>query len=446
MKSNWKSRLILQRAIVRNFLLVTLMVIAACKGQKMIGLSKFSKPITAAEKQYLATFDLVWQTVNDQYFDPTFGGLDWNAARDRYKPLIAAAENDEQFHELVNKMLFELDVSHIGVVGPDELEQIDPVLSAEGTLGIDVRLIDGQAVITRVEPGSSGSEAGLRMGLIIQSIDGETVEEIIAGMTMIPPLNDRNRRKRTTCEILERLYGPADSKVVVVYLDEHGQSHTRSIVRSRRAGVVVIKGVPPFFPDFVAKRLNRDIGYIRFNAFTPPVDQRFSEAVDSMSDISGLIIDLRGNHGGVFGVRKALAEKLVARRTRFWTYEYRDTIQEVYLDPAERVYAGPVVVLIDALSVSSAEEFSGGLQAIDRVTVIGEHSPGIVLTMAITQLPSGTMLLYPKGRTRTADGSILEGNGVTPDLLITHDRDLLLQGIDSQLRAAITYLEQRSDD
>ena len=116
------------------------------------------------------------------------------------------------------------------------------------------------------------------------------------------------------------------------------------------------------------------------------------------------------------------------------------------LDPAERVYAGPVVVLIDTLSVSSAEEFSGGLQAIDRATVIGERSPGIVLTMVITQLPSGTMLLYPKGRTRTADGSILEGNGVTPDLSITHDRDLLLQGIDSQLRAAITYLEQQSDD
>ena len=66
-------------------------------------------------------FETVWQTVNDRYFDPSFGGLDWAEVHDRYKPLIAAAESDEEFYKLLNQMLFELNVSHVGAVPPDDL-------------------------------------------------------------------------------------------------------------------------------------------------------------------------------------------------------------------------------------------------------------------------------------------------------------------------------------
>ncbi len=408
---------------------------------------QLSPTSTAASQGYLDAFEAVWQTVNDTYFDPTFGGLDWNEVHDRYRPLVAGAADDETFYDLINQMLFELNVSHIGAVPPDELQQIDPVLSAEGSIGIDVRLINGDAVITSVEPGSPGAQAGLRPGFVIQSSDGNTIEQISEETIMIPPLHDRNRRKRITSAILGHLYGPPETSISIVYLDEQGETHTESIVRAERAGRVVLDdSLPPFFIDFEAKRLDGDIGYIRFNAFLPPVDTEFPQAIESMSDTAGLIIDLRGNHGGVFFVRKALAEKLVGEPTLFWRYERRDGIREVYLEPAERVYEGPVVVLIDVLSISSAEEFAGGLQAIGRAVIVGERSPGIVVVMATLQLPNGATLIHPVERTLTADGLVLEGHGVTPDIEVALDRSLLLQGIDSQLEAAIAHILSRESE
>jgi PBP1b-binding outer membrane lipoprotein LpoB len=49
---------------------------------------------------HVDSFEIVWQTINDTYFDPTFGGLDWNEVRERYQPLIAAAQEDETFYLL----------------------------------------------------------------------------------------------------------------------------------------------------------------------------------------------------------------------------------------------------------------------------------------------------------------------------------------------------------
>jgi C-terminal peptidase prc len=435
--------------------LVVLSLLAVAPGLAACGQKPTSAPTATATRpqptltltavpneEYLEVFETVWQTVNEKYFDPTFGGLDWSEAHDRYRPLIAATVDDEAFYGIINQMLFELDVSHIGVVPPDDLQQIDPVLSADASVGIDIRLIDGDVVVTSVEPGSPGAEAGLRPGFVIHGIDGKTVEKISEEMVMIPPLHDRNRRKRITAAIRKLIYGPPDTIVSIAYLDEHGETHEQPIARASRAGRIVLdETLPPFFIEFEALRLDNDIGYIRFNAFLPPVEQKFREAIQSMSDASGLIIDLRGNHGGVFPVRKALADKLAQERTLFWRYQGRQGARDVYLDPAENAYQGPVVVLVDVMSVSSAEEFSGGMQAIGRAAIVGERSPGIVLVGDIVQLPNGATFMYPVEQTRTADGTVLEGHGVVPDIEVALDRGLLLQGIDTQLQAAVRHIE-----
>ena len=109
----------------------------------------------------MKSFETVWQTINEKHFDPTFGGLDWSEVRDRYQTLITAAKNKEEYYLLINKMLFELNLSHIGVVPPDDLRQIDPILSAEGSIGIDVRMLGDNAVITSVKSDSNGAQARL---------------------------------------------------------------------------------------------------------------------------------------------------------------------------------------------------------------------------------------------------------------------------------------------
>ncbi len=77
-------------------------------------------------------------------------------------------------------MLFELNVSHIGVVPPDDLQQIWLGLAAEGNIGISIRLIECEAVIAPVEPKSPAAKARLRPGFVIQSLDGHTLEQSVA--------------------------------------------------------------------------------------------------------------------------------------------------------------------------------------------------------------------------------------------------------------------------
>ncbi len=405
----------------------------------------------------MQSFETVWQTINDKHIDPTFGGLDWSEVHDQYQPQIAAAKNEEEFYLLINKMLFELNISHAGVVPPDDLGQIDPILSAEGSIGIDVRVIEDNAVITSVKPYSTGAQAGLRPGYIIKRIDGIDIEQITdlkligdierqdinkKGLkdlkVLVPPYNERNRIKNITSAILKKIYGPPDTLVSIEYVDEKGDFLLKKIVREQRKGKMQFNDeFPPFFVEFESKRLENNIGYIRFNAFMPPVHDKFRDRIGSMQDTSALIIDIRGNHGGFFHVRKEMAETLVKNRVLFWRYQERDKTQEVYLEPVDNGYGRAVVVMVDHLSVSSAEEFSGGLKAIKRATIVGERTPGVVVTGNFEKLPNGAIFVYPKAWTITADGTVLEGHGVIPDIEITLDRSELLRGNDSQLEAAI---------
>jgi carboxyl-terminal processing protease len=102
-------------------------------------------------------------------------------------------------------------------------------------------------------------------------------------------------------------------------------------------------------------------------------------------------------------------------------------------------------VLVDELSASSSEEFAGGLQAIGRAVVVGGRTRGSVLIADFAQLPNGATFVYAVALTRLADGTMLEGRGVIPDIEVELDRDLLLQGVDLQLEAAIEYIERKTE-
>ena len=97
---------------------------------------------TSCKTQYqnMYSFETVWQTVYEKHFDPTFGGADWRKLHDKYKPQIAAANSNSEFFSITNKMLFELNLSHLLVIMPDGLKRYMPVLFAEGTIGVDIRL------------------------------------------------------------------------------------------------------------------------------------------------------------------------------------------------------------------------------------------------------------------------------------------------------------------
>jgi carboxyl-terminal processing protease len=395
------------------------------------------------------SFETVWQTVNQVHYDPTFGGVDWKAAHEQYKPqMAAAAENKEESLLVLNQMLFELNLSHLLAVYPDLLKIIVPVLFSEGDIGVDVRLLDGEAVITMVRSETPAAQVGLCPGFIIERIDGKPVEQIIQefeALPIPPPFNQRNRLNFFSAYILGHIYGPPKTSVKIHFRDKGGKGKEAVIHRkSRGRGRVASSATPPYYVEFKAKRLGNNIGYVWFNHWAEPVDVKFIAALESMRDIRGLIIDLRGNPGGFLDVVHTITKHLLTEKTQVSSWKFRNQRIEHSFDPARGAYRGPVVVLIDVRSTSSSEYFAGSIQSIHRAVIVGERSPGFLLISNWKRLFNGMSFNYAFAQLIMPDGKIIEGNGVVPDIEVKLDRDALLRGKDSQLDAALNYFETKT--
>lgn len=221
-----------------------------------------------AKSLYEKSFEIVWQTVNAKHYDATFGGKDWKAIRDRYETKVSANKSDIDFYTITNNMLFDLNLSHLLVVSHRDLKQYLSNLFANGSIGVDIRWLDEQAVVTSVTLGSSAADAGLRPGYVIVQVGSDSIEEIVAKTEdrLIPPFNIRNKRNNISLQILGRIYGKPETDVSIVFLDSKGRRYAKTITRkSRGPGRVLTEALPPFFIEFEAKKLDDDIGYIRFN-------------------------------------------------------------------------------------------------------------------------------------------------------------------------------------
>jgi carboxyl-terminal processing protease len=280
---------------------------------------------------------------------------------------------------------------------------------------------------------------------VVTAVDGKTPSEYAAEGLDPPPYNERRQRARAAGSLLAKLYGEPGTEVVIAYLDAGDQPRRATLELAPRDGLScgeMDPGLPPVCAEFQTERLANGVAYLRFSGFLGPILDGVLQAIDEVHDAPALIIDLRGNPGGQFPVRKAIASQLVGDQRAFMRYQLRTKVETAYLDAVPDAYPGRVVILVDELSASSSEEFAGSLQALGRATIIGTQTQGNCLVMNVEFLPGDAILAYPYGQSQTPDGRILEDNGVAPDVEIVLDRALLLEGRDSQLEAALAFLEQ----
>ncbi len=414
----------------------------------IISLNSRSFAQMSDNKVLIASYDTVWQTVNENHFDSTFGGLDWNEIYSRYYELVSRVEDDASFIKIVNDMLAELKLSHYAVFHMKKIAASGSPLVSTGSIGLDIRLLDNRAVVTAVKSGFPAAEAGLKPGYIVESIDGVQVEQIIAEAKdrAVPIFNERKILSDIDDDICGRFFGDAGTSIALTFRDELNTLHEATLIKKQRTGETIIdESLPPFYVDFHAERLEGNIGYVNFSAFVPPVDERFSQVIDTMGDICGLIIDIRGNPGGMHEVGEAIVSKLLEKETLFSIFRYRDRTEEVVVKPKEKTYDGPVVVMIDALNASASERFSGCIQSIGRAVIIGERSSGSVGPSDVKKLPNGASFMYLVAQSLTPDGSVLEGHGVIPDITVGLDRQDLLRGQDTQLERAVNYIKSKTD-
>lgn len=407
----------------------------------------------------LATFDSVWSRIRSTYWDEDLGGLDWDGVRSELRPRAAAASSTGEVRSIITQMLGRLDQSHF-VLMPSDIEPAFPSSRRTGSAspGLEVRWIDDELLITRVLDGAPAMDSDIGPGWILHEIDGLPVDSLAAtifeALHVDRPVDDGGLRLQAAVQ--SRLLGPPDSRVRLVVTDASGATRTRNLRRVEPPGELVEFGnLPPVRMEVVHRRdvtgSGNEVGIIRLTAWFPSAAPLLGRAIDELRGADGIILDLRGNPGGLGGLVMGTGGHFFAEAVSLGTMRSRENTLEFVVNPqrigpdGQRVepYDGPLAILVDPMTASTSEIFAGGLQALGRAVIIGETTAGQALPSLVVPLPNGDRLMHAVADFVGPDGTRLEGQGVTPDIHVPLDRDALLRDEDPVLLAALQWLDTR---
>jgi carboxyl-terminal processing protease len=438
--------------------------LALCLGCRS-GASKTASAAAEAPAQpvlALETFDTVWRTIYENHFDTNFNGHDWLRVKSEYRPRAAAARSDKALRDVIQEMLDLLHVSHLAIV-PGEIaaemetrgsksasvEQADE--SQSGTLGMDVRFKGTELLVTRIEPGLAAEGAGVKPGWVLRRIGEVDTSQLLA---RTPKSLDARRRGFLAWRAAARkLSGSPGSTVALEFLDGRNRSVKLRLQRAAALGEAIQFGnLPVLYAHLSTNQISEPngsrIGLIRFNIWMLPTALAFNRAIDQFRGCNGIILDLRGNVGGMVGMIIGVAGHFMREPASLGAIIARDNTLQLPANPrfvdsnGHRVepFTGPVAVLVDEITASASEVFTGGLQELGRVRVFGRVTAGQALPAVYDELPNGDALYHPIADFVTAKGVRFEGRGVIPDEEVSLDRQALLAGKDTVLTAAAEWI------
>jgi carboxyl-terminal processing protease len=398
---------------------------------------------TAQDRQLnLDSFEKVWTTVRDKHWEKNPGGLDWQAIHTEFRPKVEQAKNIAEVRSILKEMLGRLHQTHFAILPATVYEEVgDLDAVGDGTTGIDLRVLDGQAVVTGVDPGSSAERAGVKPGWVVEFAKGvnlQTAARALASDPSIPEI-------MFTRALLGRIGGPIGGKEEITFLDGAGAETKRDLDLAAPRGELASFGNLPETPVWFESKRIGSAGYVRFNYFLDlqHVMESFGSAVKACQNCSGMIVDLRGNPGGIGAMAMGMAGYFLDKPgLRLGTMHMRDAQLNFAVNPRAPSFAGPLAILMDACSASTSEIFAGGLQDLGRARIFGTRSAAAALPSVIERLPNGDAFQYAVGNYVSEGGKPLEGEGVKPDVEVKLTRAGLLAGRDAVVDAALNWIEK----
>ncbi|MCC5822421.1 MAG: hypothetical protein LAT64_06770 [Phycisphaerales bacterium] len=432
----------------------------------------------------LADFERAWELVRDTHYDTEYNGVDWHALREELKPRAERARTRAQGRSIINEMVSRLNQSHFALIPaelerdlPSETDEPDPSEiesaadagtpeipsagegSGRGVPGFEVRIAEGRAVVTRVRAGAPAELAGVRPGWVVTRVRNTDIDALIARMG--EAMGEDASPMYAWQSVDSMLKGRVGSSVPVTFLDADDAEAELSIERVSPPGEFVKFGnLPPLSTHLEHRWLTTEetgdpdtrIGYIAFNIFMVPIAPQFEQAMVELKDADGIIIDLRGNPGGVGFMASTLSRFLLATKANLGTMTMRGAEMNFFVEPVMvttrgerlRPFAGPVAIVIDGTSASTSEVFAGGLRSLGRAKTFGTRTAGMALPAAMSRLPSGDVLLHAIADYVNSDGTRLEGDGVPADVEAPVRRQDLLDGVDAPLREAARWIVTES--
>lgn len=293
-------------------------------------------------------------------------------------------------------------------------------------VGMLVQLTDDGAIeVARVYEDSPAEAAGVRMGDRIVAVDGVEVS---------------GESAQTLNEAIDRIQGE-DGTTVVLSVQRDGEILDLEVMRAE---------VSISYVEY--QIINGDIGYINISQFSGNDVEGFQEAVSALqaAEVSGVIIDIRNNPGGLLTDVVEIADALLPEGLIAYVEDGHGNRTE-YTSDAD-YWDVPLVVMVNGMSASASELLSAAIQDYDRGTIVGTttYGKGIVQTL-ITFAEDGAGMQLTTASYYSPSGRSIHENGVEPDVTVelSEDCDLTVPSPnlenDNQLAAALEALQVRID-
>jgi carboxyl-terminal processing protease len=399
----------------------------------------------------VATFDSAWRTIGVTLERRGVTRLDWPEVRRELLPRAARAATDSALRAVIDDMLSRIGESHFALMPAQVAPAGDSAAgaSALGAAGLALRVLDSSVVVWRTDSGGAARRAGVLPGWTVERIDDVAVPSLGPADSVGP------RRLAVLTSAMRALRGAPGTTVHLVARDASGMRRTIDVtLDSLRGPLSRLGNLPPLPATFEMTRRRladgRCAAVIHFEYWMPPVMPALDRAVDSARNCAGIILDLRGNLGGVAGMMMGVAGHFMneprtlgimrsrGEEMRFVANPRRATDAGVPVEP----FTGDVAILVDGLSASTSEMFAAAMQAIGRARVFGERTAGQALPAMATRLPSGDVLMHVVADFVAPDGTRIEGRGVIPDEVVPLTRADLVAGRDAPLESAILWFER----
>ncbi len=349
-------------------------------------------------------FDKSWQTIKNEYYDPSFNHQRWGHWKTRYQGKIKTKEDAKV---AIDTMLASLDDPYsIFLTKEDFAEQNTSITSKISGIGVNIVNDAGKIRIISVIENTPAQFADVKPNDIILAVNGKKV----SGMSL--------------ADVSNLVKGPVNTFVNMDIL--RGKEKLNKKIIRKEINIKTVKSSN-----------EKNIGYIQISSFiSTSTPNEFLEALENTQNSKGLIVDLRGNTGGLLTnavfianifIEKGKLVSIVGRNG----YRYDVMAQDTNLDIEK-----PVIILVNGTSASASEILSGAMKDYHRAKIIGTKTYGKGMVQKIIPMPNETGLNLTIAKYLTPRGRDINKKGITPDVEVDFTKKDIIEHKDIQLETA----------
>ena len=340
-------------------------------------------------------FDKTWKVINREYYEPSLNNQNWYRWKEHYRNKI---KTDEDARVAIDTMIASLNEPYTRFMPKKDFEDLTTSITSKiYGIGVNIYSNAGKIEIFNVMPATPADFAQLKQGDIITAVNGKDIN----GMNV--------------SDVAAIVRGPENSVVELTIL-RNNKKLTKKIKRKE----IKIKSVK-------SSILDNHIGYIQILSFmSGTTPNEFLEALENTKNTDSLILDLRGNTGGLLDNAVFIADMFINNGTIvdiIYRNGYKKSIK------AQDEHFGmhkPVVVLVNGASASASEILSGALKDSHKATLVGRKTFGKGLVQKVVPLPNQTGVNVTIARYLTPNGTDINKLGIKPDIEVGNEFDFFV--------------------